>query len=196
MSGTDATAAPADGRRARGERRRAELLDATLRVVRRDGAAGVTHRTVAAEAGVTTSLTTYHFATLDDLLVAALTTVAEGYAADVDAILAANDDPLTGLAALLAASASEAGRGRALAERELVTLAARRAALRPLARHWRSTAARLFGRYTADPTAIAAGVAASDGLCAAILLSGEEPDVAQVRAVLAQAVGVDDRSDA
>lgn len=54
--------------RARGVRRRQELLDACLRIISTRGIAGVTHRAVAAEAGVPSSSTTYFFATLDDLI--------------------------------------------------------------------------------------------------------------------------------
>jgi DNA-binding transcriptional regulator YbjK len=61
-----------DGRRARGEQRRNELLAATLAVIERDGVAGVSHRRVAAVADVSVASITYHFPTLDDLLVAAL----------------------------------------------------------------------------------------------------------------------------
>ena len=61
-----------DGRRARGEQRRSELLAATLTVIERDGVAGVSHRAVAAVADVSVASITYHFPTLDDLLVAAL----------------------------------------------------------------------------------------------------------------------------
>src|SRR6266849_2750087 len=61
-----------DGRRARGEASRQAILDATVRVIAAGGLTSVTHRAVAAEAGVSTALTTYHFATLDDLLQATL----------------------------------------------------------------------------------------------------------------------------
>lgn len=54
--------------RARGVRRRQELLDACLRIISTKGIAGVTHRAVAAEAGVPASSTTYFFATLDELI--------------------------------------------------------------------------------------------------------------------------------
>ncbi len=56
----------------RGERRRTSLLDATLRVVAREGAAGASHRAVAAEAGVPLGSTTYYFASRDEMLVEAL----------------------------------------------------------------------------------------------------------------------------
>lgn len=57
---------------AKGEARRAALLDGMLRVLERDGAGGVTHRSVAAEAGVPLAAATYYFATLDDLFIEGL----------------------------------------------------------------------------------------------------------------------------
>lgn len=177
-----------DGRRARGERRRAELIDATLRVVARDGAAGVTHRTVAREAGVTTSLSVYYFATLDDLLVAALTTVVDDYERRLREIIDSGGDELGGLAELIAASGGS-GRTRALAERELSTLAARRPVLRPVARRWRDTVAEIAGHHTDDPVAVQALVAAADGICASMLVEGERPDVTRIREVLDRVIG-------
>ena len=56
---------------ARGVRRREALLEAVLRIVARDGVAAVTHRAVAAEAGVTHRLTTYYFSTKDQMLLEA-----------------------------------------------------------------------------------------------------------------------------
>ncbi|MFF0579825.1 TetR/AcrR family transcriptional regulator [Streptosporangium saharense] len=176
-----------DGRRARGEKRRTEIIEATLAVVTRDGAAGVTHRTVAKQAGTTTSLSTYYFATLDDLLVAALTSVADAYTARIRDIIEAPGDKLTGLAHLIAESAGP-GRERALAERELATLAARRPALRPVARRWRENIAELAATLTDDPAAVAALVAASDGLCTAILLDNAPADPDRIHAVLRRAV--------
>ena len=172
-----------DGRKLRGQRRRGEIIDATLKVVRRDGAAGVSHRTVAREAGVPASLTAYYFQTLDDLLVAALSTVTDGYSRRIRAIIDHGGDGIRGLAELIAESAGP-GRERALAERELSTLAARRPALRDLARRWREDVAELAGCYTSDPDAVDAFVAASDGLCTAILLDDARPDVDHIRAVL------------
>ncbi len=177
-----------DGRKARGDKRRAEIIEATLAVVQRDGAAGVTHRTVAKEAGIPTSLSTYYFATLDDLLVAALTSVADGYTARIRHIIDTRDDLLRGLAELIAESAGPS-RDRALAERELSTLAARRPALRPVARHWRENVAELARHCTDDPNAVAALVATSDGLCTAILIDNAPDDPDYVHTVLRQAIG-------
>src|SRR3954451_18472901 len=73
----------ADGggvRRARGPGdpgRRERIAEAAIAVVAERGVEGVTHRAVAAAAGVPLGSTTYHFATLDDLLVVALRTAAD-----------------------------------------------------------------------------------------------------------------------
>lgn len=176
-----------DGRKLRGQRRRAQIIDATLTIVRRDGATGVTHRTVAKEAGITTSLTLYYFATLDDLLVAALTSVADAYTHRIRQLIDSADDKLHGLAQLIAESAGP-GRERALAERELSTLAARRPALRPVARRWRENVVELARTQTDDPDAIEALVALSDGLCAAILLDDREADPDHIRTLLSNAL--------
>ncbi|MGV0835294.1 TetR/AcrR family transcriptional regulator [Mycolicibacterium thermoresistibile] len=181
---------PTDGRRARGQRRRAEIIDATLAVVKRDGAAGVSHRTVAAEAGIPASLSAYYFATLDDLLVAALSSVADVYTKRIRELIDRPGDRLRGLAELIAESAGT-GRERALAERELSTLAARRPALQPVARSWRDNVAELASTLTDDPQAIAALVAASDGLCTAILIDNAPADIDYVYGVLRRALGVE-----
>ncbi|MEE2046687.1 TetR family transcriptional regulator, partial [Nocardiopsis tropica] len=49
--------------------RRRLLLDATMRVVEREGVGAVSQRRVAAEAGVPPSTVTYYYAAVDDLLV-------------------------------------------------------------------------------------------------------------------------------
>lgn len=59
--------------------RRQRIIDAAIRVVGRDGIAGLSHRSVAAEADVPLGSTTYHFATLEELLVAALRQAGEGF---------------------------------------------------------------------------------------------------------------------
>lgn len=185
---SDGEDAPIDGRRARGIKRRAEIIDATLAVITRDGAAGVTHRAVAKQAGITTSLTTYYFATLDDLLVATLSSVADAYSARIRTLIDGPGDRLRGLAELIAESGGP-GRERALAERELSTLAARRPALSPVARRWRADVAELAATVTDDPSAIAAVVAASDGLCTAILIDDAPADTDHVHRVLSHAIG-------
>ncbi|MBF6183013.1 TetR family transcriptional regulator [Nocardia otitidiscaviarum] len=176
-----------DGRKIRGERRRAQIIEATLTVVNRDGAAGVTHRTVAKEAGITTSLTLYYFATLDDLLVAALTSVTDAYTHRIRELVTTANDPLDGLAHIIAESAGP-GRERALAERELSTLAARRPALRSVARRWREGVAELARTRTDDPTVIESFVALTDGLCTSILLDDHDADPDHIHTLLTRAL--------
>jgi DNA-binding transcriptional regulator YbjK len=61
------------GPRAEATRRiREAMVEATVRIVAREGVAAVTHRRVAAEAGVALSSTTWHFATKADILEAGL----------------------------------------------------------------------------------------------------------------------------
>ena len=61
------------GPRAEASRRtRDAIVAATVRIVAREGVAAVTHRRVAAEAGVALSSTTWHFAKKSDILEAAL----------------------------------------------------------------------------------------------------------------------------
>ncbi|GAB3511518.1 TetR/AcrR family transcriptional regulator [Amycolatopsis cihanbeyliensis] len=178
---------PRDGRRARGERKRAAIIAATLRVVERDGVAGVSHRAVAREAGVAGSAAIYYFATLDDLLVAALTAAAEDYARQLREIIEGGGDGVDGLAQLIT-EAGGSGRSRALAEQELTLLAARRPALRAVATHWRDMVADVARGYTSDPVAVEATVAAADGLCARMLLGAESLTAAQVSALLRHAL--------
>ena len=64
-------------RRARGERRRQAILEATLTLVGRQGAGAITHRAVAEEAGVPLAATTYYFSSKSELVREALTYAAE-----------------------------------------------------------------------------------------------------------------------
>ncbi len=54
------------------QRVRDAIVEATVRIVAREGVAAVTHRRVATEAGVSLSSTTWHYATKADILEAAL----------------------------------------------------------------------------------------------------------------------------
>jgi DNA-binding transcriptional regulator YbjK len=53
------------------------IVAATVQIVAREGVAAVTHRRLAAEAGVSLSSTTWHFATKTEILMAALSWTAE-----------------------------------------------------------------------------------------------------------------------
>lgn len=62
--------------RAAGQARRAALLDAAIEVIAESGVSGTTHRAVATRAGVPLSTTSYFFASLDELIAAAMELVA------------------------------------------------------------------------------------------------------------------------
>ncbi|KIO37506.1 TetR/AcrR family transcriptional regulator [Shewanella sp. cp20] len=63
--------------RADGEARRVAILEATLRLIIREGVRGVRHRAVATEAQVPLASTTYYFKDIKDLISDALTYFAE-----------------------------------------------------------------------------------------------------------------------
>jgi TetR/AcrR family transcriptional regulator, regulator of biofilm formation and stress response len=68
------------------ERMREAIVSATARIVAREGVSAVTHRRVAAEAGVSLSSTTWHFADKGDILTAALQWTAGREVARISAI--------------------------------------------------------------------------------------------------------------
>ncbi|MDQ3404321.1 MAG: TetR family transcriptional regulator [Actinomycetota bacterium] len=187
-----------DGRKARGDRRRAEITEATLRVIERDGLAGVTHRSVATEAGVPATSITYHFATLHDLLVTTLTESSERLAADVrDGIESARIKGTSpaGVVADLLADALGPERGRTMAEFELYLQAARDPALRPAARLWLDVLTSI-GREP-DEVGFRAFLAAVDGILIQGLFDDEPPTAAEllpvVEHLLAPLLGTRDR---
>ncbi|MGW6978470.1 TetR/AcrR family transcriptional regulator [Streptomyces sp. NPDC054932] len=165
--------------------RRQRIVDAAIRVVGEKGIAGLSHRSVAAEADVPLGSTTYHFKTLDELLVAALRQANEGFARVV-ADSAALADPDADLARVLARLLGEllaADRRRVELEYELYLAALRRPALRPVAAEWYEA---VSGALTArtDPVTARALVAAMDGISLQVLLTDAAYDEEYAREVL------------
>jgi TetR/AcrR family transcriptional regulator, regulator of biofilm formation and stress response len=78
--------APTGSRAEASERVRDSIVAATVRIVAREGVAAVTHRRLAAEAAVSLSSTTWHFATKNDILTAALRWTADHEVARIGAI--------------------------------------------------------------------------------------------------------------
>ncbi|ALU73720.1 hypothetical protein H351_31325 (plasmid) [Rhodococcus erythropolis R138] len=66
----------------RGPDRRRKLIEATVRLLIRDGIAGISHRAVSDEAGLPISATTYYFSTLDALLSATFRALFEAFILD------------------------------------------------------------------------------------------------------------------
>ncbi|WP_031081985.1 TetR/AcrR family transcriptional regulator [Streptomyces sp. NRRL WC-3549] len=167
--------------------RRERIIEAALRVVADRGIAGLSHRTVAAEADVPLGSTTYHFASLDELLVAALRRCNERFARTLreSARLA---DPEADLADELTRLLGEwfGGERRATElEYELYLAALRRPALRPVAAEWTDEAGALIARRT-DPATARALVALLDGISLQVMLTGGGFDAAYTREMLAR----------
>lgn len=159
--------------------RRQRIIDAAIRVVGAKGIAGLSHRSVAAEADVPLGSTTYHFKTLDDLLVAALRQ-ANGAWAPVLALREGED--LAGALARLLGEVLAADRGRVELEYELYLAALRRPALRPVAAEWCEAVVEALADHT-DPVTARALVAVMDGMGLQVLLTGaayEEPYAREV----------------
>jgi TetR/AcrR family transcriptional regulator, regulator of biofilm formation and stress response len=176
-----AAAAEPDGRRRRGLRRRAALIEATLAVVARDGAAAVTHASVAAAAGLACSAVSHHFASIDDLLAAALSSGTEQLAAAVPRL---DDGADPGWFATALVEAFEADPGRVAAGYELYLLAARQPGLRPAVARWTDLLAELARRQTTDPDAARVWAAAVDGYFLQHLAHGTNPEAAELTRLL------------
>ncbi|MFD3975535.1 TetR/AcrR family transcriptional regulator [Streptomyces cyaneofuscatus] len=175
--------------------RRTRIIDAALRVIAADGIAGLSHRTVAAEADVPLGSTTYHFGSLDELLTAALRRSNENFAralrtSGVGAAPSAGDGPGTGLADELTRVLGEwlgGDRGAIELEYELYLAALRRPALRPVAAEWTTSAVEVLSART-DPATARALVALLDGVCLQVLLTGSAFDPAYTREMVARVV--------
>ncbi|MEU6081806.1 TetR family transcriptional regulator [Streptomyces sp. NPDC047108] len=171
--------------------RRRRIIDAAIRVVERRGLDGLSHRTVAAEADVPLGSTTYHFATLDDLLVAALRqvcveppTAVEDWRRHLD-----EDGPLADRLTALLDELMTGDRGRMRMEYELYLAALRREALQPVAAAWLDAAVGLLRDYTRDPATARALIALMDGLLLQLLLTGRPFDRTEAREALARVIG-------
>lgn len=161
--------------------RRERIVDAALRVVRREGIGGLSHRTAAAEADVPLGSTTYHFGSLDELLVAALRKVNAGFADELRSrpVLDAG-----GLARLLGKWLG-GERSQVELEYELYLAALRRPALRPVAAEWTEEAVAVLAPRTGRATARAL-VALMDGIGLQVLLTGAPYDPAYAREMFAR----------
>lgn len=169
-----------DGRLLRGQARRAQLLEAAVRVAERDGVAALTHRAVGKEAGVAATAGTYYFPTMNDLLVAVLNACTEEFAASARTDVCSIDD----LAAHLAHYLCAEERGRTTTSYEAYLLAARRPELRPTVKLWLTTLEQVLRMWTTDDTAVAVAVAACDGLLLQGLITDEPATADQFAAVL------------
>jgi len=146
---------------------REAILEATLRVIAVRGVDAATHRAVAAEAGVSPALTTYHFASKQALVAEALELVVERSLEQVHGLAPRGSisrdelsERLTGFALVQLSDR----RAPLAAQFELILEAARRPGLRPLAERW-------DGAYTGELAALARAAGLDEPALAAEVLS-------------------------
>jgi DNA-binding transcriptional regulator YbjK len=195
-----ATDTPTRGRRdRRGEQRRAELLEAAIHLIGAQGLDAVTHRAVAAEAGVPAASTSYYFRSKDELIDEALNSLATREIAllrerreALGAAAAADVTQVTeALAAWIQEQLTPEGRVAMLAQYQLQLEAARRPAAREILAAWKEgtddlaeTAMSALGARDVRTAGILL-VCAIDGLRLRLMASGHEPlTPEQLRATL------------
>ncbi|NNH71239.1 TetR family transcriptional regulator [Nocardia uniformis] len=177
--------ASTDGRKLKGQRSKAELIEATIRIVARDGVAGVSHRAVAKEAGLPPTSAAYHFKTIDDLLTAALTSCMDQDAERIRQLTdtsGGGEEGVRALAAVMVTALTETAHLQA--EFELYLLAACRPELRDPPRRWLAAIERFGRRYTDDPVRLRILAGTIDGMLMQALVTGAPPTRTEWEAVL------------
>jgi DNA-binding transcriptional regulator YbjK len=123
---------------------------AALQVVVDNGVEGLTHRAVAAVAGVPLGSTTYHFATLDDLLSAAIVEAKKATEIQIAAWAATlgPDSDLLESVVNYVMDTLTSNWGRMVVEHELYMAALRRPQLRVLSREWDEAFPAVLSQHT------------------------------------------------
>lgn len=164
------------------EGRRRAIVAAAVRAIAEVGVGNVTHRRIAAVAGVPLGSTTYYFPTLDDLVTAALREATETARAGLEAwaeeLTVSQDLPATFVDL---AGRYVADRDQALLEYEVYLAAARTPELRPVARLWIDGLRGICARF-AGPDRGFALAALVDGALLQALVTGEPVDEVALRA--------------
>jgi TetR/AcrR family transcriptional regulator, regulator of biofilm formation and stress response len=188
MSAAAAEAAP-DERPARRARRydpdrRARLVEAALEVIAEQGVAGASHRAIARAADVPLGSTTYHFATIDDLLAAAFTELANQVADALEQRMRAAGDAAAALDDLAVHLAEDLLTGNTLLLAvELYVAAARRPTLRVVTEAWMQRSRRALELHF-DPLTARELDALVEGLVLHQALSTDPMPVHQLRHAL------------
>ncbi len=167
------------------EARRREIVTAAAELIVEIGVDALTHRKVAARAGVPLGATTQYFATLDDLRDEALAALVAEFEQRIDgtrqAVVAGGVTP-EGLARLIHQSLEDARTIRA--ERAVVTAAVHDPRVRELARRWTDAVAGFIAPVHGPDRAQAAAVFV-DGILWHAQIHDEPLDEALIRDALA-----------
>ncbi len=164
----------------KGQARRDALLDAVLRVLAREGPGSITHRSVAAEAGVPLAAATYYFDSLDDLYVRALQRATDSQLRLFEHV---GEHDLAEFARLIHEWVY-ADQGAAIASYELMFLAMRREALRPEAQRWYRALEHAIDPENLHPERTRVIALAVDGLLLRMLWLGEPATIEQTQQAL------------
>jgi DNA-binding transcriptional regulator YbjK len=162
-----------------------------VRVIAAGGLTSATHRAVAAEAGLSTASTTYHFATLDDLLQATLSFLS---ATGVARLAAAAELAESGAITLADAASTflieELGSNREafIANLELQLAAARRPAWSTVMANSDDAFVALIQHYVGDEQSARAIFSATFGFAVRHVIQGSRPTDRTCRAFVADVV--------
>ena len=167
------------------------IARAAIDVVADRGVEGLTHRLVAARAGVPLGSTTYYFKSLDDLLAAA---VAEAKS-DSDARLSKWSDTLRSssdlaaeLTKLLVGMTRGKSRARTMVEHELYIAAIRRPALQKLSYEWDRSLFQVLIEFI-DPVTAEVLAMTTDGLALQSMIRGRPLRSSEVEPLFRRAIG-------
>lgn len=165
------------------EGRRRAILHAAVEAIAEVGVGQVTHRRIAARAGVPLGSTTYYFPTLDDLVSAALREATETARAHLETWadeLLAGEDLATTFVDLCRRYLAD--REQALLEYELCLAATRTHELRSAARLWIDGLRGICARFAGGPEGGFALAALVEGALLQALVTGDELDADGLRA--------------
>ncbi|WP_116210347.1 TetR/AcrR family transcriptional regulator [Streptomyces olivoreticuli] len=169
------------------QKRIAEIVAATEIVIAARGIEGLTHRAVAEEAGVPLGATTYHFATKDDLITAALRAAVDRFAAYLQEWVAQRPrltvDQLVVLLTDALMPAFVGQRDTQVMEFELYVAALRRPHLRPIADQYIELSFETLLNYV-DPLTARTAAVAMNGLTLRGLAGSHAPTRAEVEDIL------------
>ena len=180
------------GRYARGVQRRSALIEAAAHLLLEQGLTAISHRAVAARAGLPLASTTYYFASADDLRDEALQHVAEEWGARAGAVVDALPAQLDAARAAQAVGSmigADAPSPEMLLMYERYLEAGRHQRLRPVVVAWnghlKELVREVLRRAGLPDEEDRAGLvlAVADGVAVTALAEGAPPDVAIVAAL-------------